>query len=326
MSVRIKELMSVIGSYTKTRNYKSFMIFVIISSFFWTLIKLSKEYTTQVVFTTNYISAPDNVVWDNSLHENIKISTTATGFQLIGYAFGSNMVDVDVSNLRSLGDDQYYIMPKRQLGSIIEQLPRNIKLVYQSPDTIFFDLSKRVDKKIPVILNDSLLLAPSFQFIDEIKIKPDSIVISGPSSFISKINNVQTKLYFKENIRSSINDKVLIDRIDNEKITMSDMNVNIRVGIEKFTQNRIEVPIVIENMPKGYLLKIFPNKASIIFNTRLSNYEDVSKSSFYVVADYNKLKDYNNQYIPIEVKLLSDKIHIVGVEPTEVEYLLRKIQ
>lgn len=230
-----------------------------------------------------------------------------------------------MSKIRSLGSDQYFLLPEEQISYIIRQFPSNLELIYRSPDSIFFDLSKKINKKIPVILNDSLTLAPSFQFVEKVSISPDSILISGPASLVSKIEKIETELFIKENIRKNKTEVVRLKPLNIEKIGVSESIVNVSFSVEQFTQNTIEVPIIIRNVPSGYLLKIFPDNIAVTFNIGLSDFESINQSSFRVIADYNKIDKGNSQFIPLDLKLLNDKVELVKFGPSEVEFLLRKI-
>ena len=325
MSVKFKELLEFIKEYSKARNYKVFLVFVMISTFFWLLIKFSKEYTTLVRFPIKYTSVPNDMVWGEIPKNSLHISTTASGFQHLGYAFGGKKIYLDMSKIRSLGNDQFFLLPEEQISSIIRQFPSNLELIYRSPDSIFFDLSKKINKKIPVVLNDSLILAPSFQFVEKAAINPDSITISGPASLVSKVEEIETELFFKENIRKNNTETVRLKPLNIDKVEISESIVNVSLSVEQFTQNTIEVPIIIRNVPEGYLLKIFPDNIAVTFNTGLSNFESINQSSFHVIADYNKIDEDNSQFIPLDLKLLNDKAELVKFEPSEVEFLLRKI-
>ncbi len=326
MSVKFKELLEFLKNYGKTRNYKVFLVFVVISTVFWLLIKFSKQYTTRISFEANYTSIPKDMVWGEVPKNTLNIRVTASGFQQLGFALWNKKVDLDVSKIRNLGHDQYYLLPKEQLGTIVQQFPNNMELVYLSPDSIFFDLSKKIDKKIPVRLKDSLILAPSFKLLKEVTISPDSVIISGPASKVSKIEEIETEYYYKDDIRKSYTEYVKLKPLGIDKIEISNTRVDVSVSVEQFTQNTINVPIIIRNVPKGYLLKIFPDNVDVTFNTSLSSFESIKQTSFYVIADYNKIDKDNSEFIPLDIKVLNDKAEFIKVSPSEVEFLLRKIE
>ena len=216
-------------------------------------------------------------------------------------------------------------MPEDQFSSIIRQLPSNLELVYRSPDSIFFDLSKKIDKKIPVVLNDSLMLESSFKLTGKPIISPDSVIISGPASLVNKINEIVTELFFRENIRKNSTESVKLKPLNIDKLEISNYNVKVSLNVEQFTQNTINVSIIIRNIPEGYMLKIFPDNTNVTFNSSLSNFESIDKSSFHVIADYNKINKDNSKFIPLDLNLFNDKAELIKFEPSEVEFLLRKI-
>lgn len=325
MKVKFNELLEFIKEYGKARNYKVFLVFVMISTIFWLLIKFSKEYTTLVSFSVIYDSVPSDMVWGAIPENSLQISTTASGFQHLVYAFGGKKIHLDMSEIRSSGNDQYFLLPEEQISSIIRQFPSNLELIYRSPDSIFFDLSKKISKKIPVILNDSLTLAPSYQFVETVSVRPDSILISGPASLVSKIEKIETELFVKENIRKNNTEVVRLKPLNIDKVESSVNMVNVSLRVEQFTQSKMDVPINIRNVPSGYLLKIFPDNITVTFNIGLSDFESINQSSFRVIADYNHIKEGNSQFIPLDLKLLNDKIELVKFGPSEVEFLLRKI-
>jgi len=325
MPANIEKLIEFIKNYSKARNYKVFLVFVMISTIFWLLIKFSKQYTSIVQFPVEYTSIPNDLVWDAIPENSLYMSTTASGFQHLSYALWKQKVRLDMSKIRNLSGYQYYLIPKEQISEIIDQFPSNIELVYRSPDSIFFDLSKRIEKKVAVVLRDSLSLAPSFRFVKHAVVKPDSVVVSGPESVVSTINSIETELLVIDNIRKNTTESVKLKPLGHKKVEVANKYVEVSLEVEQFTQNTIEVPIIIKNVPSGYLLKIFPDNVKVTFNTSLSNFEEIDQSSFYVIADYNKIKEANSQLIPLKLKLQTSKAELVKFEPEEVEFLLREI-
>jgi hypothetical protein len=87
------------------------------------LIKFSQQYTALVSFPVNYISVPEDMVWGEIIEDDLEISTTASGFQQLSYAWRGKKINIDVSKLRSLGADQFYLLPNEQISSIIQQFP-----------------------------------------------------------------------------------------------------------------------------------------------------------------------------------------------------------
>ncbi|MCK5781237.1 MAG: YbbR-like domain-containing protein [Flavobacteriales bacterium] len=326
MKNSFKELIESIISYGDGRNYRVFFVFVLASTFFWFLIKFSKTYTVPRDFTVEYVSIPNNLAFGKIEKSKISIDVMTNGFQLLNYAIVDKDVEIDLSRIKKSNKSQYYIRPEEQISLIKQQFPSGVSIELIGPDTIYFDFSKKLEKRVVVKLNSKIELANSFKFRSPIKLSQDSITVSGPSSIVSDINFVETKLLEMKNVRESSLRTVRLKKFDDSRIKLSSKTLKVQVDVEKFTQNTISVPVVVENVPTGFLLKTFPDNVAITFNTGLSDFKSINKTSFEVIADYNHLKDGNTQTIPLKINVLSDKVDLIRVSPLDVEFLLRKIQ
>ncbi|MEN8138954.1 MAG: YbbR-like domain-containing protein [Bacteroidota bacterium] len=320
-----REIVKLIKNYSKGRNYRVFFVFVFISTLFWLLIKLSKSYTVTDDFSVKYISVPENLSWSKIDEANLSLEVSGSGFQMLNYTLTGKKIEVDLSELKKYSDGQYYVLPEEQFILIKQQFPGSVGLSYNGPDTIHFDFSKKVSKKIPVILNYSLDLDKSYKFLEPVSIKPDSITISGPSSVVTEIDSIETVYFERKNLRESTKSTIAFKSLEDDRVELSVKAVSVEIKIEQFTQNRINVPVAFENIPQGFLLKTFPDNVELIFNAGLSDCESIKPTHFEVVADYDSLKSDDAATIPLKVNVLSDKVDLIRVEPAEVEFLLRKI-
>ena len=62
-----------------------FLFCLIVSSFFWLMLALSKEYTIEIYFPVQYINLPPDKVIANNLSETIDIELKSNGFNLLFY-------------------------------------------------------------------------------------------------------------------------------------------------------------------------------------------------------------------------------------------------
>lgn len=325
MDNRLKKTYENLKNYGRGRNYKVFAIFVFISAFFWFLIKFSIQYTVHSSFQVEYENTPKDLSWGEIEEHSIELSTTASGFEHLRHWIINKKVNLDLSKIRKGSGGIYYVLPKEQIGLIKAQFPVGVNVVYQNPDSLYFDFSKKVEKKIPVILDDSLSLAKSFKYKSPTKITPDSIVISGPKSKVSKISSIKSNRFVKTDINGNSITKVYLNKIEDDRIKISQAFVEVSIDVEKFTQNSMEVPVSITNVPDGYILKTFPDKVKIVFNTGLSDFPSISETTFRAIVNYTKADSLSNNIIPVIVEVKSNKVELIKVEPSDVEFLLREI-
>ena len=78
---------------------RMFFVFLTFSFVFWMLIKLSKSYTTEVIFDVVYVNLPIDKVFQAAAIPEINATVFSSGFNLLKYGFSRRKLQLDVSNL-----------------------------------------------------------------------------------------------------------------------------------------------------------------------------------------------------------------------------------
>jgi hypothetical protein len=290
------------------------------------VIKFSKDYTVDEVYQVEYTSIPSDLVWDELPETELQMRTTSSGFSHIKYKLFGKKVKLSLTYLKKKNENDYFLIPKEQIGRISNQFPSNSNSILNQPDTILFDFSKKVEKKVPVVFKGNITLAKSFMLKDQITISPDSVVISGPESLVSSIDSVFTDEVELLDVSTSIEQNIAIAEIENKRVELRQKSVSLNLSVEKFTQNTISIPIIVENVPGKFILKPFPDKVDVIFNTGLSDFKNIKASSFKAVIDFNMTKDEDLTSLPVNVEVLNEKAQLIRVSPSSVEFILRSTQ
>ena len=103
---------------------------------------------------------------------------------------------------------------------------------------------------------------------------------------------------------------------------LSQLSVQANVNISKFTEGNMELPIEIENLPKGYSLKLFPDKVSIKYNVAFENFEKINAMQFNASVNYLKIEPTSNKLKILLLKYPTD-VRAIKINPEKVEYILR---
>ncbi|MCK5824613.1 MAG: hypothetical protein KAG96_04330 [Ichthyobacteriaceae bacterium] len=311
--------------HTSGRDFKVFLVFFAVSFFFWGLIKMSKLYTQTLSYVVSYINAPVELMVDELPDVKLELVTTASGFRFVSYIIGNKNIELSFSKLRKFNDGSYYLLPQDQITFIKNQFSSDVNLSHSSLDTLFFDFSKKVSKKIPVELNCDIKLSPSYKYKNKLKLLPDSVVITGRKLDVEKVISIKTDSLIIDDVFNSDEFIVTLVNPAEDLLVLSGKNISVDVQVERYTQSGVDVQIELKNVPKGYLLRVFPAKAKVVFNTGLTHYNDITQHSFKVVADYNLIKNTESNFIKLDVGVISDEAEFIRVEPSDVEFLLRKI-
>lgn len=305
----------------------TFLFCLLVSIFFWVMMSLSKEYAIELDFPVTYINFPSDKVIASPLIETIDIEIKSSGFNLLIYKVTRKKepLFIDIKDARSLSKkNNYYLLTNSRIDKITSQFSSDIKVIKIYPDTIYINFNKKVTKTVPVKANLNIEFDKQYQQSDSITLNPATIDISGAADLIEKIKYVETKPVKLKNVNDSLSLELHILKTPELKlIDFSRSTVQALVNITKFTEASIELPIVVENLPPGYALKLFPDKVSIKYNVAFQNYEKINAVQFHAAVDYLKIERGSNK---LKVQLLKypSQISAVRLNPEKVEYIIKK--
>jgi YbbR domain-containing protein len=309
------------------RRLVTFLFCVMISTLFWLLLELSKEYTIELKFPVSYINSPADKVIANPLPATIDIEITSRGFNLLIYKLKhtKEAVLIDLKDAKAMSEkNQYYLSTNSRIDKLTSQFSNDTKVLKVYPDTIFLNFNKKITKRVPVKANLKLAFDNNFQQTDSIKLIPDSIRISGAADVVDKINYVTTEPMQLKSVHDSLSLKLSILKSNNLKfVDVLQPTVQAIVNVAKYTEGSIELPIEIENLPLNYSLKIFPDKVVVKYQVAFQNYEKIESIQFRAVVDYAKIERGSTK---LKVQLLKypAEVRSVRIHPEKVEYIIRK--
>jgi YbbR domain-containing protein len=310
------------------RRFITFLFCIAISTFFWLMMSLSKEYVIELNFPVSYINPPADKVIANRLPSTIDIEIRSTGFNILIYKLKhrKEVVQVDIKDSKPLPvKNHYYLTANSRIDKITRQFDNDIKVLKVFPDTIFLNFNKKVAKKVPVKANLKIVFNKHYQQSDSVKIVPDFITISGAADVVNKINYVETEPVSLKNVNDSlaINLHVIKNTQELKQVDLSQPTVRASVNVTKFTEGNIELPIEVENLPKGYSLKIFPDKVSVKYHVAFQNYEKINALQFRAVVDYTRIEQGSTK-LKVQLLKFPAEVSAVKLNPEKVEYIIRK--
>jgi len=304
---------------------KSLLFFVLVSFLFWMLIKLSKTYESEQKFTLTYINLPSNKLLQNEPLKEMSLELEATGFRLLTSQFSKRNLIVDVKTIRSKAKSKSYILVSKQKNSIEYQLKKGIKITSFYNDTIYFDLGYLASKKLPVVPNYKISYKTGYDLAGKIKFKPDSLVVSGPEKTIDTIKKIKLEFINLKEIDKDINFAVKVKQFKNLKnVRIKDKTVLMKAIVEKFTEDEIEIPFTIINLPTSVQINTFPKTIKVIYRVGLSNFSKVEASSFSIVCDYKYSQENSLSYLIPELKRSSEFASNEKITPTKIDFLIQK--
>lgn len=321
MKIKLKNTLS---SARKNKKQHVLLLFLIVSTFFWFLTKLSKEYRSVVPYNVVYKNLPTAKLFQNNPPETLELYIRSTGFKLLSEKFNTKTIEVDLKKVAFKEKYFYYLVSENIKAKLQTQLPQNIHVESIVKDTLFFELGLNKMKKVPVRTNIDLNYKLGYNLSGEVKISPDSIELRGPEVQINKINEIVLEKLVLDDVSENVYHIVPLELpAVSDKVTFSSEEVKVIAVVEKYTEDSFELPFEIDNIPFGSNFTTYPKTVKVVFQVGLSNYSKISETSFKVTCDYEESKRNNFNYLVPKVVMKPELVSSVKVVPNKIEYLIQ---
>jgi hypothetical protein len=306
-----------------------YLFFVGVATIFWFLNALGKKYTTTVNYPISYVNLPENKVLTNKLPNQLELKVNAFGFDLIRYklssAFLSNPFDVKfyTNNRIENSSMRSYSLPTAQIVSRFERdLSSSIQLLTISPDTLFFEFSPIIEKKVPVYSHVKTTFEQQYMLDGMIRLSVDSILVKGPSSKLDSITSVETDELVFTDLKKTTQKNVSIKKIDG--VEFSQRKVEITVPVEQFAEEKMNVPVQVRHLPDSLLIRLFPGNVKLLYFVGFKKHNQVSPDLFDIEVDYKDILAGGNNKLALKLVRKPSFVSNVRFQPQEVNYLIEK--
>lgn len=330
--VRIKGYIS--NQYTKLRkNIGIFLIFIALSTFFWFYRALDDDYVDDIRYPVEFVNLPKNKILTTKPPKKINLRVRGNGYSILSKKFKAPTLTFDVNNFslhnQSLDSLSVYLVTGKARESLAQQLiseNEKLEIISISPDTIYFNFAKTRQRRIPVqpvFEEPEMLFARQHTLNGKMIISPDSVIVTGPGHIVDTISHIYTETLELTELKDSINISAGLVPI-NGTVVNND-KINISIPVDRFTETRYELPLLIKHEPDSLILKVFPRMVKINYKVTLSNYNSITESDFRPYVDFSEI-DSNNENATPTLKVYIDSIpkHAFSttVQPSIVEYLI----
>ncbi|WP_456376225.1 CdaR family protein [Lutibacter sp.] len=312
-------------SISNKRKVKVFLFILVLTSIIWLLIELSKTYTSSTIFEVQYTNIPSKKLLQNTSKSEITVTLKAPGFSLLKYKIKKQLLYLNL-NYVIKNDSNYYLLSNNQLAYLSEQLSSDTEVINVLNDTIFVELDNNKSKKVPVNPSLDIKFKLGYNLIDKLKIKPDSILITGPEKYVDSIKEVTTEIVKIKDVYKNISLKLVVNQpAKNTNVTFSAKEVSVIGKVDKFTEGSFIIPVTLINIDEGVKVNTFPKEIEVVYQAGLSNFSKITKNSFLIVYDFQQYKnDTLIKYLTPIIEQKSAFISTLKINPSQIEFLIQK--
>lgn len=316
---------------TKKIRRKLYIFFscFIISSFIWLIIQLSEDFSEVQTCSLVYTNIPSGKVLVGERDTLLSVNLNSKGFRMLSKSLHPNpiSISVDVSSVlhkQRNSSNAFFILTSEIIQSVASQLNQQNHVVSISPDTLSFYLIDEYCKKLPVQTMLEISYAQQYGLSDSLLIIPDSVIVKGPKEVVDSLRYITTVSRVLENVSSNQVVTMKFDDSRNNLISVSPKTVSVYVPVDKFTESKIELPIIVKGAEQNLKVKTFPDKVTVTFLVPLNKYKDIDPGMFAATVDLSKIKTTTAKKLKVEVSKIPSYIKLRKIEPEKTEYIILK--
>jgi hypothetical protein len=310
------------------REFLTYLVFLLIAVTIWYLNALNKDYTDELKFAVKYTDLPTDKVLVNTPPEQLTLTVNAPGFTLLKYKLGlifnSVSLEANYQALRRLNHPtqlKYYILTQSVSEKINAQLSSDVNLKMVTPDTLNFQFSETVQKKIPVKSALQLQFEKGFFPKGRMAIDPKEVTVVGPQTIIDTLRYVYTRSKVFKKLNDDLHTTIDLQPVHYLRYSISEVKI-VQV-IERYTEAIIAVPIEPVNLPKGLTMKVFPGTVTVNCMVPVADYEKIQPYMFRAVVDYAGIKD-DQAKARVALLRTPDDVTDIKFQPKTVDFIIEK--
>ncbi len=304
-------------------NFRVFAVILVITACVSVMLKLNKDFNFRVDVPLKFENLPKDKILKSYTTEKVKVSGIATGYAYFKYKFYDQAYTIDLATLNQKDSITYYYVFDKQKDALGGSLDNSVIMGYK-PDTLFFELDKNFEKKVPVRSRLDVSFSPGYGSLDGIVISPDSVLVRGPKTIVDTIRAVYSTNKDYRDVKAGFRDSTILEPLmPIEQLEIVPPKAAYSVHVDKFTEGSLTVPLQLVNVPQGVSARVFPKKVNLVFNVNIKNYSGIKISDFKVICDFKEM-DSTSTTINPKIIAYPDDVRDVRLMEKTVQYLFVK--
>ncbi|MFD0792314.1 CdaR family protein [Mucilaginibacter litoreus] len=309
-------------SAIERRRLSVFVTCLIFAAFAWLFTSLSNTYKFSVKQVVTFRNLPQKRAFYPLQSDTVNAIVQGTGWQMIfsKMDYSKKSISIDLHTLES----KNYVVIGSQLKQINARKDIDHEIIAVNPDTLYFDFSNRIIKKVPVELVTDIKYQKQFAQSDDILIKPRYVTISGPAEILAKIKTWKTDSIRAADINTDYNGRIALRPPKEGNLNIIPKAVSVNIPIDEFTEKTLEIPVKIINNRNYDRVKVFPQKVKVTFTTSLSRYPEINEDDFEAVADLDLWRQNGYNALPVKVTRLPSYSKVTKIQPGVIDFIIKK--
>lgn len=281
----------------KNENWKVVLLCFLAATTFWFFNALNKNYTTKISHPIEFDFDKEGVIIVEDLPSRINLNVSGGGWNLLRKSLSFNRRPVKV-RLENPTETQF-LTANRLYPQIHEQI-KEVRLNFVMDDTLFFNIEKRVIKKLPLAVDSTKIgLDPNYRIVSDIKINPDSIIFEGPESIIETLPEWIIINIPHDDIKENYAEEVKVNLEESKIVKHYPERVHVSFDVAQFIERTKNVPVELLNFPEDSSVYLQNASVDLKYFVEEKFLENSDNGTFKVIANLKRLNEADSTIKPV---------------------------
>lgn len=294
-----------------------FLVAFVLALCLWLMVNLSRDYNLNINLPITLGNVPPDQALAEKLPNFATVSITGEGWKLINIYNNPPQIYVDVTQQ----EVSLYDQVRQQMNAV-----PNLNVLKVQPLFLSLELEEKVSKKVSVRSNIEVSFTDQYGFVEEPRLSPDSVTVTGAASLVEDISYWETDSVEVTDVNNQISVSIPLKQPDS-LLSLSTDEVNYRADVSQYTEGEARVYIMSRDMPEGRSVSFSPSSITVKYNVPINEYAEVQSllNPFTAYVSYNHIRRDSTGFVTPQIeRTAGNNYHyeIRSFQPREVAYFM----
>lgn len=286
----------------------------------WFTVTMGGMYQSVYSVPFHLTDLPANRALRVTLPQNISVILRGTGWQLLFIGLSKTVkYELSAEQLRS----DRYLLTNLYLSDAMK-LPGDVLAVQAIPETLTIAYDMYLTKRVALLPEVELQCMEGYGRVGPIRLRPDSIMITGAESILKSIRSWKTKPVLINNADADITMRVSLSDSLRSIIRLDQKEVEMYIPVRQLAEVKFSaIPITVQGIPSARQVLLSPSSVDLIVRGGLMRLSELTAAQFSASVDYSSLiKDTTNTIIP-QIQL-PEGVILLRLVPESIRFTIRQ--
>jgi hypothetical protein len=294
-----------------------FLASVVFSIVLWGSISLSDYYYTNIDVKLSLVNFPDGYNTGSPIPDKIRLRVKGRGWKLLSLNVGPESEFIVTAGK----DSGWHTISLYNYLESNRWLLSDVDIISILPDSIRFFVERTLSKELPLIPNLNLEFKPGYGLATDIILKPDSVMVTGPISYLKPMKLIKTENRSFGPLDTKTESEVGLPEI--RGFSYNSNIIDVFLDVQKIVDKQFDnIVVEVLDVPPGKEVVLLPNKITLNVRGGIEILGKLNETQLRAKIRYQDLvQDTTGSVAP--VLKLPKNVTLQYLKPERLRYIIR---